>query len=298
MLIRKVISFRCVQKSFTSQSRWLNAIRNELIGSEEKISIQTDKEINGVYVMTMSHPEKKNAMSYEMINPMRESIRKLHINSDVRALVLRSALPGVFCAGADLKERLAMSNEQVENFVDGLRSLTNELHMLPFPTIAAINGFALGGGLEIALACDLRVASSRAKMGLVETKWALLPGAGGSQRLSRIIGLGKAKDMIYGARIVDSEEALRIGLIEYAVEQEDNEDAATKRALIVARDIASRGPLAMRAAKFAIDKGIETDLQTGLAIEKASYGRIIPTKDRIEGLKAFSEKRTPAYKGE
>ncbi|XP_010000836.1 PREDICTED: methylglutaconyl-CoA hydratase, mitochondrial, partial [Chaetura pelagica] len=169
---------------------------------------------------------------------------------------------------------------------------------LPVPTIAAIDGAALGGGLELALACDIRVAASSAKMGLVETKLAIIPGAGGTQRLPRTIGVSLAKELIFSARIVNGEEAKSIGLISHVVEQNESGDAAYRRALALAREFLPQGPVAMRVAKLAINQGMEVDLVTGLAIEEACYAQTIPTKDRIEGLLAFKEKRPPRYKGE
>ncbi|XP_075788012.1 methylglutaconyl-CoA hydratase, mitochondrial isoform X4 [Pelodiscus sinensis] len=243
--------------------------------------------------------------------------------------------------GADLKERAKMHSSEVSSFVSKARATINEMANLPVPTIAAIDGTALGGGLELALACDIRVAASSAKMGLVETKLAIIPGAapgaagqphcspssgpgssqaagalvsqaatpqntslpcspqsGGTQRLPRIIGVSLAKELIFSARIVDGEEARAIGLISHVVEQNDSGDAAYRRALALAQEFLPQGPLAIRVAKLAINQGMEVDLVTGLAIEEACYAQTIPTKDRIEGLLAFKEKRPPRYKGE
>ncbi|XP_035425236.1 methylglutaconyl-CoA hydratase, mitochondrial isoform X3 [Cygnus atratus] len=200
--------------------------------------------------------------------------------------------------GADLKERAKMHSSEVGSFVSKARATINEMANLPVPTIAAIDGTALGGGLELALACDIRVAASCAKMGLVETKLAIIPGAGGTQRLPRTIGVSLAKELIFSARIVDGEEAKSIGLISHVVEQNEAGDAAYRRALALAREFLPQGPVAMRVAKLAINQGMEVDLVTGLAIEEACYAQTIPTKDRIEGLLAFKEKRPPRYKGE
>ncbi|XP_068783404.1 methylglutaconyl-CoA hydratase, mitochondrial isoform X2 [Struthio camelus] len=200
--------------------------------------------------------------------------------------------------GADLKERAKMHSSEVSSFVSKARATINEMANLPVPTIAAIDGTALGGGLELALACDIRVAASSAKMGLVETKLAIIPGAGGTQRLPRTIGVSLAKELIFSARVVDGEEAKAIGLISHVVEQNEAGDAAYRRALALAREFLPQGPLAMRVAKLAINQGMEVDLVTGLAIEEACYAQTIPTKDRIEGLLAFKEKRPPRYKGE
>ncbi|XP_036711023.1 methylglutaconyl-CoA hydratase, mitochondrial isoform X3 [Balaenoptera ricei] len=200
--------------------------------------------------------------------------------------------------GADLKERVKMNSSEVGPFVSKIRAVINEIANLPVPTIAAIDGLALGGGLELALACDIRVAASSAKMGLVETKLAIIPGGGGTQRLPRAIGMSLAKELIFSARVLDGQAAKAVGLISHVLEQNQEGDAAYRKALDLAREFLPQGPVAMRVAKLAINQGMEVDLITGLAIEEACYAQTIPTKDRLEGLLAFKEKRTPRYKGE
>ncbi|XP_032020408.1 methylglutaconyl-CoA hydratase, mitochondrial isoform X5 [Hylobates moloch] len=200
--------------------------------------------------------------------------------------------------GADLKERAKMSSSEVGPFVSKIRAVINDIANLPVPTIAAIDGLALGGGLELALACDIRVAASSAKMGLVETKLAIIPGGGGTQRLPRTIGMSLAKELIFSARVLDGQEAKAVGLISHVLEQNQEGDAAYRKALDLAREFLPQGPVAMRVAKLAINQGMEVDLVTGLAIEEACYAQTIPTKDRLEGLLAFKEKRPPRYKGE
>ncbi|KAM7092126.1 methylglutaconyl-CoA hydratase, mitochondrial isoform 4-T4 [Molossus nigricans] len=200
--------------------------------------------------------------------------------------------------GADLKERARMNPSEVGPFVSKVRAVINEVANLPVPTIAAIDGLALGGGLELALACDIRVAASSAKMGLVETKLAIIPGGGGTQRLPRIIGTSLAKELIFSARVLDGQEAKAVGLISHVLEQNAEGDAAYRKALDLAREFLPQGPVAMRVAKLAINQGMEVDLITGLAIEEACYAQTIPTKDRLEGLLAFKEKRSPRYRGE
>ncbi|NP_001413047.1 methylglutaconyl-CoA hydratase, mitochondrial isoform 10 [Mus musculus] len=200
--------------------------------------------------------------------------------------------------GADLKERAKMHSSEVGPFVSKIRSVINDIANLPVPTIAAIDGLALGGGLELALACDIRVAASSAKMGLVETKLAIIPGGGGTQRLPRAIGMSLAKELIFSARVLDGQEAKAVGLISHVLEQNQEGDAAYRKALDLAREFLPQGPVAMRVAKLAINQGMEVDLVTGLAIEEACYAQTISTKDRLEGLLAFKEKRPPRYKGE
>ncbi|XP_061732825.1 methylglutaconyl-CoA hydratase, mitochondrial isoform X1 [Nerophis ophidion] len=252
----------------------------------------------GIVVVGINRPKAKNAISKNLVKMMSEAVENIKKNNRVRSVILCSLVPGIFCAGADLKERAKMHQSEVGPFVSKARALITELGNLPMPTIAAIDGAALGGGLEMALACDIRVASDAAKMGLVETKLAIIPGAGGTQRLPRVIGVSLAKELIYTARVVDGVEACRLGLVSHSVEQNKVGDAAYLRALALAREINPQGPIAVRMAKLAINQGIEVDLSTGLAIEEACYAQVIPTKDRLEGLTAFKEKRIPNFKGE
>ncbi|XP_016377543.1 methylglutaconyl-CoA hydratase, mitochondrial-like [Sinocyclocheilus rhinocerous] len=191
---------------------------------------------------------------------------------------------------------LGINRPQSKNAIS--KNLVTMVSTLPMPTIAAIDGAALGGGLEMALACDIRVAASSAKMGLVETKLAIIPGAGGTQRLPRTVGVSVAKELIFAARVLSGDEAKSLGLVNHAVEQNKTGDAAYLRALDLAREFIPQGPIAIRMAKLAINQGIEVDLKTGLAIEEACYAQVIPTKDRLEGLQAFKEKRPPRFKGE
>ncbi|XP_072227536.1 methylglutaconyl-CoA hydratase, mitochondrial [Leuresthes tenuis] len=257
-----------------------------------------DGEDTGIVVVGINRAKAKNSISKNLVKLMCEAVEDIKKNNNVRSVILCSLVPGIFCAGADLKERAKMHQSEVGPFVSKARALITELGNLPIPTIAAIDGAALGGGLEMALACDIRIASNSAKMGLVETKLAIIPGAGGTQRLPRVIGVSLAKELIFAARIVDGKEACRLGLVNHSVEQNDSGDAAYLRALELSREINPQGPIAIRMAKLAINQGIEVDLSTGLAIEEACYAQVIPTKDRLEGLAAFKEKRRPHFKGE
>ena len=187
-----------------------------------------------------------------------------------------------------------MSPDEAAAFVQSIRTTFSELGDLPMPTLAAIEGGAFGGGLELALAVDLRVAGSEAKMGLVETALAIIPGAGGTQRLPRLIGLSRAKELIFTARRIGAEEASRLGLVDRLVAAGE----ALPDALALARDILPNGPLALRLAKQAVNRGLELNLVSGLAFEQACYAQVLSTKDRLEGLAAFREKRKPHYRGE
>jgi methylglutaconyl-CoA hydratase len=225
---------------------------------------------------------------------MHETLQELSFDRSVRVVIISGEGDRSFCAGADLKERAGMDEVQVRKTVSFIRETINQVERLPQPVIAAINGVAFGGGLELALACDIRVAAETAKLGLTETSLAIIPGAGGTQRLPRLIGLGKAKELIFTARRIDAWEALKIGLVEHVAPSEQLLDRAKE----IAREIAQNGPIAVRQAKFAINKGYDADLYTGLDIERAAYEVTIPTQDRLEGLRAFREKRKPNYKGE
>ncbi|CAL1568205.1 unnamed protein product [Knipowitschia caucasica] len=257
-----------------------------------------DGEDAGIVVVGLNRPKAKNAISKNLVKMMYDAVDDIKKNNKVRSVILCSVVPGIFCAGADLKERAKMHQSEVGPFVSKARGLITELGNLPMPIIAAIDGAALGGGLEMALACDIRIAASSAKMGLVETKLAIIPGAGGTQRLPRAISVSLAKELIFAAKVIDGDEAYRLGLVNHAVEQNESGDAAYHRALQLAREINPQGPIAVRMAKLAINQGTEVDLSTGLAIEEACYSQVIPTKDRLEGLAAFREKRRPHFKGE
>ncbi|KAG7166638.1 Methylglutaconyl-CoA hydratase-like [Homarus americanus] len=252
----------------------------------------------GVTVFGFCRPAAKNAISRNLLKEFIQAIEDVKHDRSVRVVLLRSLVPGVFCAGADLKERAKMKPEEVGPFVSKARSCISELENLPMPVIVAIDGVALGGGLEMSLACDLRVAADSAKLGLVETKLAIIPGAGGTQRLPRIVGSAKAKELIFTAAVLDGRQAAEIGLVNHVTSQNETGDAAYLKALEIAKAITLNGPIGVRMAKTAISKGMEVDLGTGLSIEEACYAQVIPTKDRIEGLTAFREKRKPIYKGE
>ncbi|KAG0415517.1 hypothetical protein HPB47_007326 [Ixodes persulcatus] len=235
-------------------------------------------EQEGIAVLGFNRPKAKNAIGRVFLKSFEEALDALKYDNNLRILVLRSLVPGVFCAGADLKERAAMPVQEVGPFVARLRGATVTLDDFPVPTIAAMDGAALGGGLELALACDLRIASNSAKMGLVETTLAIIPGAGGTQRLPRI-----AED---------------IGLVNEVVTQNKDGDAAFQRALKLAEEIRPQGPIALRMAKLAINKGMDVGLANGLDYERSYYVQVTQSKDRVEGLTAFKEKRRPKYIGE
>ncbi|XP_044056794.1 enoyl-CoA hydratase domain-containing protein 2, mitochondrial [Siniperca chuatsi] len=255
-------------------------------------------EDDGIVEVLMCRLKARNALGHVFVSQMRELVSTLSSDSAVRVVVFRSLVPGVFCAGADLKERALMNNTESDLFVHGLRSLMTQIASLPMPTIAAMDGVALGGGLELALACDLRTAAYSAQMGLIETSRGLLPGAGGSQRLPRMVGITLAKELIFTGKRVGGQTALEMGLVNRAVEQIQTGDAGYREALSLAREILPQAPVAVRMAKEAINRGVEVDISSAMAIERMCYARVIPTRDRQEGMAAFREKRPPQYTGE
>ncbi|MCA0983140.1 enoyl-CoA hydratase [Halobacillus yeomjeoni] len=247
-----------------------------------------------VMLLTLNRPDAANALSHDLLDAITDKVDEIQRSQDIRVVLITGSGNKAFCAGADLKERAGMSDEEVVSTVKKIGDTIRKIEELPMPTIAVMNGVAFGGGLELALACDLRMMSTSTKVGLTETSLAIIPGAGGTQRLSRLIGLGKAKAMIYSARPVEAEHAYNIGLVEYIYEPQFIHQEARDFACSIARN----GPVALRQAKKAISQGYETDLVKGLEIEHECYKETIPTKDRMEGLTAFKEKRKPVYKGE
>merc|ERR1719351_502358 len=266
--------------------------------SKDLVVERLEENDHGIVVFGINRPKAMNALSKNLGTEMEAAVNAVKFDKSVRVLVLRSHAKGAFCAGADLKERAKMTPDEVGPFVARGREIIGAWEKLPMPVIAAIDGVALGGGLEMALACDMRVASHDARMGLTETKLAIIPGGGGTQRLPRVIGLGKAKELIYTAKILNGREAESIDLVNYSVEQNEAGDAAYQRSLQLARDILPNGPIGVAMAKLAINKGTEVDIASGLSFEEAAYAQVIPTKDRIEALMAFREKRKPVFKGE
>jgi len=248
---------------------------------------------NQAVVLTLNRPKVMNCLNFDLLYAVRDQIDALQYENDIRCVIITGAGEKSFCAGADLKERATLTQDEVKKFILTIRNLLTSIQNLNKPVISAVNGIALGGGTEVALASDIRVASTNATMGLTETRLAIIPGGGGTQRLPRIIGVAKAKELIFTGRRVDAQEALEIGLVNQVCQPEDLLDECMKMADM----ISETGPIAVEMAKYAINQGIETDLASGLAIESNAYRVTIPTEDRIEGLTAFREKRKPVYKG-
>ncbi|MBO1627562.1 enoyl-CoA hydratase [Bacillus cereus] len=244
--------------------------------------------------ITLNRERQANSLSLALLEELQSTLTHINEEADVRVVILTGAGEKAFCAGADLKERANMNEEQVRHAVGMIRSTMDMVEQLSQPVIAAINGIALGGGTELSLACDFRIAAETASLGLTETSLAIIPGAGGTQRLPRLIGIGRAKELIYTARRISANEAKEYGMVEFVVPT----NLLEEKAIEIAERIASNGPIAVRLAKEAISNGLQVDLHTGLQMEKLAYEGVIHTKDRLEGLQAFKEKRKPMYKGE
>lgn len=244
-------------------------------------------------VLTLNRPEARNAISVALGEALVTALTDAEQDPEVRAIVLTGAGDVSFCAGADLKERATMGDEQVKRFLGTLGEALQRIERMDKPVIAAINGFALGGGLELALTCDIRIAAESATMGLTEVRLGIIPGGGGTQRLPRVVGIARAKELIFTGRRVAADEAERIGLVNAMVPDGELVD----RAVAMAEAIALGAPLAVAQAKRAIQDGMQTDLASGLGIERACYATLIPTEDRLEALAAFAQKRPPVFKG-
>jgi enoyl-CoA hydratase/carnithine racemase len=253
---------------------------------------QYTKDARGVGVLTLNRPAARNAIGWDLLNGLREQIATCADDSELRALILTATGDKAFCAGADLKERKTYTEAKTRTFVRRIGALTAEIGRLPMPTVAAINGHAFGGGCELALACDLRVMASGYQIGLTELALAIIPGAGGTQRLPRLVGLAKAKELIFTAARVPAQEALSMGLVNAV-----GDDVMVEAERLIA-GILKCGPLALRSAKTAIEAGFDAGLEEGLRIEQTAYQVIIPTKDRLEALAAFAAKRPPVFRGE
>ncbi len=244
-------------------------------------------------IVTLHRPEGLNAFNYDMLSELGQVIEAIRINPDVRVVIFTGSGDRSFSVGADLKERKTLTDSQVKRNLYKMGEVLTSIEYLPQPTIAMINGFAFGGGIELALACDFRIAATSAKMGLTETSLAIIPGAGGTQRLPRLIGESKALELILTAKRLTASEAFDYGLLTKVVEADQLEDATTQ----FAEAMLKNGPVALQQAKFAVKHGMNVDLQTGLSIERKAYEITIPTEDRIEALNAFAEKRPPNFKG-
>jgi len=245
--------------------------------------------------LTLNRPDRMNSLSHALKQRLAEAVSDLMMQRDISVVVLCGAGDRAFCAGADIKERGPQNLTPLEYLEVQRRTvaLFAELANLPQITIAAIDGFALGGGLELALACDMRIASSRAVLGLTEITLGTIPAAGGTQRLARLIGPSRAKRMLISGARLTAEEALACGLVDEIYPEDDFERAIAK----AADDIASKPPLALRMIKSVVDRGMDLPLHEGCALETQAAAMLNDTHDRREGMQAFIEKRQAKFEG-
>lgn len=251
------------------------------------------KQKGNIAFVTLHRPATMNAFNYDMLVELGQITESIRINPDIRVVIFTGSEDRAFSVGADLKERKTLTDWQVKRNIYKIGDVFNAIENLPQPTIAMMNGYAFGGGMELALACDFRIAAETALMGLTETGLAIIPGAGGTQRLPRLIGEAKALELILTARKLTGTEAFNYGVVTKVTSSE----SLNQETLDFADSILANGPIALQQAKFAIKHGMNVDLQTGLAIERRAYEMTIPTEDRIEALAAFAEKRKPVFKG-
>ncbi|MGB2692556.1 MAG: enoyl-CoA hydratase-related protein [Thermodesulfobacteriota bacterium] len=256
--------------------------------------INYEKGNNAIGILSINRPKALNALNWDSLKDLGNFVENDLPKEELRVLIITGEGDKAFVAGADIAQMSEMSAEDFREYVDYAHKTFDLIENSPYPSIAAVNGYALGGGCELALACDIRIASEKAKLGFPEVKLGIFPGWGGSQRTTRIMGNAKAKELIYTGEMISAEEALRMGLVERVVPHE----VVMKEAKELAESIAKRAPLAVSAAKKAINTGSEMDLDKALELEKELIISCFDTDDRTEGMKAFLEKRDPDFKGE
>ncbi len=256
------------------------------------MTVAVDRD-GAVAIVTIDRPDAMNALDVPTLSSMRDVLLGLRDDPDARVIVLTGAGDRAFAAGADIKYMSDLDPAGAKAWGQLGHSVSHLLETSRRPAIAAVNGFALGGGCELALACDIRYASRTAKLGQPEINLGIIPGWGGTQRLARVCGLGAAKDLILTGRIIDAEEALRIGLVDSVFEP----DELMERTLETARLIAAKSPLALAAAKRALNHALQGDHVGNLSHEADEFGDLFASEDAREGLTAFVEKREPEFTG-
>jgi enoyl-CoA hydratase/carnithine racemase len=258
------------------------------------MTVRVERPLEHVAEVVLDRPEAMNAVSTALARDLAAATTGLAADRSVRAVVVSSSQGRAFCVGADLKERNAFSDDELRRQRDVTRAAYRGVLDLPVPVVAAVAGYALGGGCEIALACDLVVADATAVLGLPEVSVGVVPGGGGTQLLTRRLGWSRAADLVFTARRVDAQEAYRLGLVDRLVDA----GSAREAALEVAETVARNSPVGVRNAKRAMRLGLDVDLATGLEVEDAAWRATAFSGDRVEGVRAFAEKRRPQWPGE
>jgi len=250
-------------------------------------------ETDGIATITINRPKSLNALNVELLNELQALLENISQNEDIRVLIFTGAGDKAFVAGADISELATFNPLQGKYFAAKGHDCLARIQNLPIPVIAAVNGFALGGGLELTLACDFAYASENAKFGLPEITLGIIPGFGGTQRLARVVGKNFAKEMIFSGKTISAEEGREMGFVNKVLPPETLMEESQK----TARSIAAKGRVSLNAAKQAVNRGMDVDLATGCAIEIDAFGLCLASEDAREGTTAFLEKRKPVFKG-
>lgn len=249
------------------------------------------KKEDNIGILSINRPDALNALNSEVLDELNEAIDEVIKDEDIYVLILTGEGRS-FVAGADIGEMKDLNPSEARDFAHKGMSVFRKIELMEKPVIAAVNGFALGGGCELSMCCDIRIASDKAKFGQPEVGLGITPGFAGTQRLARLVGLSIAKELIFTTDIIGADEAYRVGLVNKVVSPEELMDSAME----MAKKIASKGQIAVRYSKTAINRGIETDIDTGTAIEKDLFGLCFATEDQKEGMEAFLNKAKPNFK--
>jgi enoyl-CoA hydratase len=247
----------------------------------------------GIATITLNRPEALNAFSKDVVEEILRAVEDVRTDENIRVVVLTGAGEKAFSAGADIKAMVGMTALKARELSSLGERLCVTLENLEKPVIAAINGYALGGGMEVAMACDLRIASENVRMGQTEINIGLVPGWGGTQRLTRLVGMTKAKELVFTGRMIDAKTAEQIGLLNMAVPADKFREVVHQLAV----DLASKAPVALKVAKALITNGVNMSLDAALELEREGFGVVWSTDDLKEGISAFAEKRKPRFKG-
>lgn len=259
-------------------------------------NIRLENRENGIWLLTLNRPEALNALNTNLLNELADAFRQISEMKfeDVKGLIITGAGEKAFVAGADIKEMTNMNEDQALQFAKRGQSIFHEVNLLKIPVIAAVNGFALGGGLELALACDFIIASENAKFGLPEVGLGLIPGFGGTVRLTRAVGIRKARELTLSGEVINSSQALQMGLVNQVIPQTELISTVLKKMEM----ILTRSPLAVASAKKSINQAFDLDTEPALENEAQIFSSLFASEDTKEGMAAFIEKRKPVFTGE
>ena len=251
------------------------------------------KKAGNICILTINRPKALNALNSRVLEELSDAVDQIEKDKDIYVVIITGE-GKAFVAGADILEMKDMTSEAARKFAKQGLEVFRKIELMEKVVIAAVNGFALGGGCELAMCCDIRIASEKAKFGQPEVGLGITPGFAGTQRLSRLVGIAKAKELIFTGDMIDANEAEKIGLVNKVTKHEELMNTAVE----LARKIASKGQIAVRYSKVAINRGVETDIETGMEIERNLFSLCFATDDQKEGMTAFIEKRKPEFKNQ